>query len=162
MQPWESNELRPPGLNVWLNSVKASVQTRKILAADVEISSSCSHQHKPRVLVSVLIKASPCQSGVVSSFLPLSLPSVYGASFRFHPETPKVGNQEKAHSEIPLEYLVPRGWWIPGGSPGNLSEDYTASKKGTESELQRLPGFMMYLCVTSTQVTLILQELNFH
>lgn len=38
---WENNELRLSKLNVWLNPVKAFVQTLKILAAVAGSSSSC-------------------------------------------------------------------------------------------------------------------------
>ena len=41
VQHWENNELRLSKLNVWLNPVKACVQTLKILAAVTESSSSC-------------------------------------------------------------------------------------------------------------------------
>lgn len=93
-QPWNSNVvLRVLKRYMWLNLGKASTLSFKTLA-DIENFSFCGCWRQGLCASSVVWNHHlPNLGQWPASFLTLSLVSVYGANFRFHPGIPRFVNQ---------------------------------------------------------------------
>ena len=87
VQPWESNVLlRPSRLYMWLNPIKASMWTFKILEGRLQNSI---HLLVPKTNLiwkfPCLLNLLPTNLEWLASFFHLSLPSVYGGQFQISP-----------------------------------------------------------------------------